>query len=50
MEFLDIEITHKLYVKILIVCIILVIIYMAFTMSSLLIFKSYALDSIDVNR
>lgn len=43
MEFLDIEITRKVYVKILIVCIILLIIYMAFTMSSLLIFKSYAL-------
>ena len=43
MDFLDIEITGKRYIKILIVLIILVIIYLAFTMSSLLIFKSYSL-------
>lgn len=43
MDFLDIEITGKTYIKILIVLIILVIIYMALTMSSLLIFKSYTL-------
>ena len=43
MDFLDIEITGKRYIKILIVLIILVIIYLALTMSSLLIFKSYKL-------
>lgn len=43
MDFLDIEITQKRYIKILIVSIILIIIYLAFTMSSLLIFKSYTL-------
>lgn len=43
MDFLDIEITEKRYIKILIVLIILVIIYLALTMSSLLIFKSYSL-------
>jgi len=45
MEFLDIEITGKMYMKILIFFIILLIIYMALTMSSLLIFKSYTLGS-----
>lgn len=43
MEFLDIEINEKKYIKILIISIILVIVYLAFTMSSLLIFKSYTL-------
>lgn len=43
MEFLNIEINKKLYIKILIVSICLVITYLAFTMSSLLIFKSYTL-------
>ena len=43
MDFLDIEITGKTYIKILIVLIILIIIYLALTMSSLLIFKSYTL-------
>ena len=43
MDFLDIEINEKLFIKILIVCIVLVIVYLAFTMSSLLIFKSYTL-------
>lgn len=43
MDFLDIEITEKIYIKILIFLIILVVIYMALTMSSLLIFKSYTL-------
>ena len=43
MDFLDIEITRKMYIKILVVLIILVIIYLALTMSSLLIFKSYTL-------
>ena len=45
MDFLDIEITEKMYIKILIVFIILVIIYLALTMSSLLIFKSYTLGA-----
>lgn len=45
MDFLDIEITKKMYVKILISFILLVIIYLAFTMSSLLIFKSYTLGA-----
>lgn len=43
MEFLNIEINEKLFIKILAVCIIIVIVYLAFTMSSLLIFKSYTL-------
>jgi len=43
MEFFDIEINEKSYIKILIISIILIIVYLAFTMSSLLIFKSYTL-------
>lgn len=43
MEFLNIEINEKLFIKILAVSIIMVIVYLAFTMSSLLIFKSYTL-------
>lgn len=43
MEFLDIEITEKLYIKILIIFIALIIVYLGLTMSSLLIFKSYTL-------
>ena len=43
MEFLDIEITEKLYIKILITLIALIIVYLGLTMSSLLIFKSYTL-------
>lgn len=43
MDFLDVEITEKRYIKILNILIILVIIYLALTMSSLLIFKSYSL-------
>lgn len=43
MEFLNIEITKTRFIRILIVSIILVIVYLAFTMSSLLIFKSYKL-------
>lgn len=43
MDFLDIEINEKLFIRILIVSIIAVIIYLALTMSSLLIFKSYKL-------
>ena len=43
MDFLDIEINEKLFTKILIWSIIFIIIYLAFTMSSLLIFKSYTL-------
>ena len=45
MDFLDIEITKKTYIKILIFLVILVIIYLALTMSSLLIFKSYTLGA-----
>lgn len=45
MDFLDIEITEKLYIKILLVLILLVVIYLALTMSSLLIFKSYTLGA-----
>lgn len=41
MEFLNIEITEARFKKILIVCAILLVIYLALTMSSLLIFKSY---------
>ena len=40
MDFLDIEINEKLFIRILIVSIIVVIMYLALTMSSLLIFKS----------
>ena len=43
MEFLNIEINEKFFIKILVISIALVITYMAFTMSSLLIFKSYTL-------
>ena len=43
MNFLDIEINEKLIVKILIVSVAFVITYLAFTMSSLLVFKSYKL-------
>lgn len=45
MEFLDIEITKKRYQIILIVSLIIVVIYLALTMSSLLVFKSYKLGS-----
>jgi hypothetical protein len=43
MEFLNIEIDAKKYIKILLFFIVLVIIYFALTMSSFLIFKSYTL-------
>ena len=43
MEFLNVEMTEKLYIKILIISIILIIVYLGLTMSSLLIFKSYTL-------
>lgn len=43
MDFLDIEINEKIFIRILIVSIIAVIIFLALTMSSLLIFKSYKL-------
>ena len=43
MGFLDTEINKSLYIKILIVSIFLVIVYLALTMSSLLICKSYTL-------
>lgn len=41
MEFLNIEISETRFKKILIISIVLVIIYLALTMSSLLVFKSY---------
>ncbi len=43
MEFLDIEIDEKIFKRLIIIAIIFIIVYMAFTMSSLLIFKSYTL-------
>lgn len=43
MEFFNIEIDKSLYIKILVVSIILVIVYLALTMSSLLICKRYKL-------
>lgn len=43
MGFLNTEINKSLYIKILIVSIVLVIVYLALTMSSLLICKSYTL-------
>lgn len=43
MKFLDIEITKKLYIKILIISLIAIVVLMALTMSSLLVFKSYTL-------
>lgn len=43
MGFLDMEINKSLYIKILIAFIVLVIVYLALTMSSLLICKSYTL-------
>ena len=43
MEFLDVEIDKKLFIKMLVIAIIFIIVYLAFTMSSLLIFKSYTL-------
>jgi len=43
MELFNIEIDKPLYIKILIVSIVLVIVYLALTMSSLLICKSYTL-------
>lgn len=43
MDFLDIEINEKLFIKILIVSIVAVTLFLALTMSSLLIFKSYKL-------
>lgn len=43
MDFLDIEITEDLIKKIIIASFILLIVYLAFTMSSLLVFKSYKL-------
>lgn len=45
MDFLDIEINEVLVKKIIIVAIVLLIIYLAFTMSSLLVFKSYTLGA-----
>lgn len=45
MEFLNIEINEERFVKILIVSIVFIIAYLAFTMSSLLVFKSYTLGA-----
>ena len=45
MKFLDIEIDEKLFKKLIVVGIVFIIAYMAFTMSSLLIFKSYEIGS-----
>ena len=45
MGFLEEEITEKRYIKILVILIILIIIYLALTMSSILIFKSYTLGA-----
>lgn len=44
MDFLDIEINEKLFIKILIVCIVAIIVFLSFTMSSLLVFKTYTPD------
>ena len=43
MKFLDIEIDEKMFKNLIIMAIVFIIIYMAFTMSSLLLFKSYTL-------
>jgi len=43
MDFLNFEITEKIYIRILIVFIVLIIAFLALTMSSLLIFTSYKL-------
>ncbi len=43
MNFLDIEINEKLFIKILICLVAIVIVFLAITMSSLLVFKSYTL-------
>ena len=44
MKFLDIEIDEKLFKKLIIAVIVFIIVYMAFTMSSLLIFKTYKIS------
>ena len=43
MDFLDIEINEKIFIRILIISIVLVIVYLGLTMSSILMFKSYTL-------
>lgn len=43
MDFLDIEITESLVKKIIVASIIVLVVYLAITMSSLLVFKSYTL-------
>lgn len=43
MEFLDVEINKEIFIKLIVISVIVVIAYLAFTMSSLLIFKSYTL-------
>ncbi len=43
MKFLDIEINEMIYKRLILAIIILIIVYMAFTMSTLLVFKTYTL-------
>lgn len=43
MDILNIEIDKKTFIKILVISIVLIIVYLALTMSSLLVFKSYKL-------
>lgn len=45
MDFLDIEINEEVVKKIIIAAMIVLVVYLAFTMSSLLIFKSYTLGA-----
>lgn len=45
MEFLNIEINQSRYIKILLVILVLVVVYLALTMSSLLVFSSYTLGA-----
>lgn len=44
MNFLDIEIDEKMFKNLIIIAIIIIIVYMAFVMSSLLIFKTFKLS------
>lgn len=45
MDFLDIEINEAVFKKVIIASVILLVIYLALTMSSLLVFKSYTLGA-----
>ena len=45
MNFLDIEIDEALFKKLVIASLVLICIYMAFTMSSMLVFKTYTLGA-----